>query len=141
MGKKWRNTCGLQTPLLLVILCFTQHLLAKPVFAASAKKGKTSTVAKTPGNSSQKTASAHAITKPTKNPQQKPSTKMWQRSPHLALPFIPPANRPLSFPQRNIREPALPNPSKDPLAKKLSPTVSENQQSTSRKNTIRLLFL
>src|SRR5713101_6879169 len=35
MGKKWRYARGLQMPLLLVILCFTQHLLARPVLSAS----------------------------------------------------------------------------------------------------------
>jgi Peptidase M15 len=66
MGKKWRYARGLQMPLLLVILCFTQHLLARPVLSASSKNGKASTVAKMPSNSPQETTSARAITKPTK---------------------------------------------------------------------------
>ena len=66
MGKKWRYARGLQMPLLLVILCFTQHLLARPVLSASSKNGKTSTIAKMPNNSPQETTSARAIAKPTK---------------------------------------------------------------------------
>lgn len=75
MGKKWRNTYGLQMPLLLIILCFTQHVLAKPALSASSKKGKANTIAKMPSNSPQKTTSAHAITKPTKKPVAKAHRK------------------------------------------------------------------
>jgi hypothetical protein len=75
MGKKWRHTCGLQTPLLLVILCFTQPVLAKPALSASSKKNKANTIAQTSSNSPQKTTSVHAITKPTKKPAAKARRK------------------------------------------------------------------
>ncbi len=75
MGKKWRYTCGLQMPFLLVILYLTQPVLANPALSASAKEGQVSTVAKTPSNPPQKTTSAHALTTPTKKPTAKARRK------------------------------------------------------------------
>jgi len=66
MGKKGHYTRELSMPFLLVVPCFLQYLLARPVLSASLEKGKASTVAQMPSNPSQKTPSAHVITKPTK---------------------------------------------------------------------------
>src|SRR5215813_467368 len=66
MGKKGHYTRELSMPFLLVVPCFLQYLLARPVLSASLEKGKASTVAQMPRNPSQKTTSAHVITKPIK---------------------------------------------------------------------------
>ena len=46
MGKKWWYRCGLQTQVLLAILCLTQYVFAAPLKTEAARKGKSGAIAK-----------------------------------------------------------------------------------------------
>lgn len=63
MGKKWWYTRGVQTQLLLILLCLAQHVLAKPTATVSSKKSKASTATKTNSQVSTKTLKSHASAK------------------------------------------------------------------------------
>src|SRR5215475_8883621 len=76
MGKKWWYIRGLQTQLLLVVLCFAQCVVAKPSPLVSPKKGKISVVTKTPRGAPSKVAKPALILKAARGTKSRKATKI-----------------------------------------------------------------
>lgn len=74
MGKKWRYRCGLQTQVLIAILCLTQYTLAAPLKTEAAKKEKPGAAAKSSKSQPTKSATVRSHTKIDKTVKQTQTT-------------------------------------------------------------------